>query len=162
MGSINFNNLKNTNTRAINYTYTDIYLDLQEKPSGLNAPIGEKSQGNKDIKISFDLNAIRNSIINIFNTVPGERFLLPDFGCDLRRFIFEPISDFRGSNIARIIRRNIDAWEPRVTLVSIDVTGFPDKNEYGIDLVLQVPFLGSGGALGLNAVLNNEGFAING
>jgi len=162
MGSINFNNLKNTNTKALNYTYTDIYLDLQEKPSALNAPTGQKSQGNRDIKIAFDVNAIKNSIVNLFNTVPGERFLLPDYGCDLRQFIFEPISDFRGSNISRIIRRNIDAWEPRVTLVSINVSGFPDRHEYVIDLALQVPFLNSRETLGLNAVLNNEGFLIDG
>lgn len=161
MGSINFNNLKNVNTGQFNYTYADIFLDMAEKPSPLNRPDESDRFANKDVKVAFDINAIKNSIVNLFNTVPGDRFLLPDYGCDLRQFIFDSISDFKASLIEDTIRRNIDVWEPRVSIVSISVKDEPDMHQYTIDLVLAVPFLQKGETLNISGLLNREGFITN-
>jgi len=141
MGSINFNNLKNVNVNINNYTYTDLFLDIQEEPIGISGNYLDVPGSGRDIKVAYDLNAIRNSLTNLFNTLPGERFLQPEYGSDLRRYIFEPISEVQGNSIGREIYSSITRWEPRVTVTGIDVLGIRDTNEYNITLSLQVPFL---------------------
>lgn len=160
MGSINFNNLKKSTYKEQKYVYADLHLDLEQEP--FEVAIGNRviRGGGKDIKIAYDLNAIRNSILNLFNTIPGHRFLLPDYGCDLRQFLFEPISESTGYNIGRTIRENIEKWEPRVTLLNINIDAYPDRNEYVITMVLEIPFLQKNEKLNLKGLLNSQGFII--
>ena len=35
---------------------------------------------------------IRQSLVILLGTIPGERVMQPDYGCDLRRLVFEPIN----------------------------------------------------------------------
>jgi hypothetical protein len=160
MGSINFNSLKNVNYSQKNYTYTDLFLDFAQEP--FESRIGNRtiSGAGKDIKVAYDLNAIRNSIINLFNTAPGERLLLPDYGCNLRRYVFESMSDSTSRLLGRSIKTAIEQWEPRVTVVSISVDSYENLQEYVITLVLQVPFLPSGQTLNLAGTLNRQGFTV--
>jgi phage baseplate assembly protein W len=160
MGSINFNNLKNTNLSQKNNVFTDIFLDLAQEP--FEYLIGNRTiQGNsRDIKVAYDLNAIKNSLVNLFNTVPGERFLLPDYGCDLRQYVFEPVNEFVARRIGRDIVRNLEKWEPRVKLVNISVDGYKERGEYEITLKLDVPFLRRNEPLSLTGLLSRQGFRI--
>jgi phage baseplate assembly protein W len=160
MGSVNFNNLKNTSHSQKNYTYTDIYLDFAQKPFeifGSNRTVNGKG---RDMKVAFDINAIKNSLLNLFNTLPGERILLPDYGCDLRQFIFDPITDMMTRHIGRIIQTSISKWEPRVRIVNINVDGYAETNEYVITLTLEVPFLARGETLNIKGLLNKKGFTV--
>ena len=79
----------------------------------------------------------------------------------MRQFIFDSISDFKASLIEDTIRRNLDVWEPRVSVVSISVKDDEDMQQYTIDLVLEVPFLQRGETLNIAGLLNREGFTAN-
>ena len=155
MASITFNNLKNTNVNVQNYTYTDLYLDIAEEPIGISGNFQTTAGQGRDIKASYDLNAIRNSLGNLFNTNPGERFLLPEYGSDIRRYLFEPISTVMGQQIAREIISSITRWEPRVTVVNVDVLGIRDSNEYQINIIIRVPFLRS--VLNVKGLISRQG-----
>lgn len=156
MGSITFNNLKPLSKNVQSYTYTDLFLDIQEEPIGISGNYLEVRGSGRDIKIAYDLNAIRNSLTNLFNTIPGERFLLPDYGSDLRRYLFEPVTDMQGTIIGREIYSAITRWEPRVTVVNISVRGYIDDQEYEIDVVLNVPF--SNTPIYLKSLLTRNGY----
>ena len=160
MGSLNFNNFKNVNYSQKQNTYTDLYLDMAEEP--FNILIGRRApQGTgRDMKVAYDLNAIKNSIVNLFNTLPGERILLPDYGCDLRQYIFEAATESNARFIGRSIQSAIQKWEPRVTVVSINVNVYIDRQEYEITLVLEIPFLQPGTKLNITGLLNRQGFRI--
>lgn len=158
MGSITFNNLKPVNKNVQQYTYADLFLDIQEEPMGISGNYLQVRGSGRDIKIAYDLAAIKNSIYNLFNTVPGERILLPDYGSDLRKYIFEAVSDLRGTLIGREIYTAITRWEPRVNVINIDVVGHTDTQEYDITIVLQVPFTSQ--SMYLKGVLNKEGYVI--
>lgn len=160
MGSINFNNLKRESYTQRDYTFSDLYLDLEQEPFEIAIGIREPKGASRDIKVAYDINAIKNSLINLFNTAPGERFLLPDYGCDLRQFIFEPMNDFTSRQIGETIRRNIKKWEPRVRIISINIDAYTDRNEYEIFLKIEIPFLQRGETLNLNAILNRQGITI--
>lgn len=160
MGSISFNSLKNTNISQQKYTYTDIFLDLAQEPFEIIIGNRNLTGGGRDMKVAYDINAIRNSIVNLFNTNKGDRILLPDYGCDLRQFIFEPISNSRGQLIGRTIEKSVQAWEPRVRIINIDIKGFVDRGEYEINVTLEVPFLQKGQKLNISGLLNRQGFIV--
>ncbi len=161
MGSINFNNYKSDTYVHQGYTYADLSLDLGQEPFEMY--IGSrviKSVG-KDIEISYDLNAIKNSIVNLFNTTPGYRLLLPDYGCDLRQFVFEPISESTAYRIGRTIRTNIEKWEPRIILDNIGIDAYEDENKYEILLKIIVPlFSGQQNRIIIPALLDRQGFTL--
>ena len=112
------------------------------------------------MKVAYDLNAIRNSIVNLFNTSPGDRILLPDYGCNLKSYIFVNMSESTSRLLGRSIKTAIEQWEPRVNVVSINVDSYESLQEYVITLVLQVPFLPTGQTLNLTATLNRQGFKV--
>ena len=155
MSSITFNNLKNVNVNINNYTYTDLFLDIEEEPIGISGNFLDAPGSGRDIKVAYDLNAIRNSIGNLFNTIPGERFLLPEYGSDLRRYLFESVSEMQGNLIAREIYSSLNRWEPRVDVVGVDVTGIRDINEYEIILSVRIPYLKN--VFNLKGILTRQG-----
>lgn len=157
MASITFKNLKNKEKSQDNFTYVDFNLDLQENLLDSSTNFVDKNNASRDIKVAYDLNAIRNSIKNIFSTIPGDRFLLPEFGANLLAYVFEPISDMAGNSIAHSIHDTIDTWEPRVNISNLTITGYKDRNEYEITILLSVPF--SNESLNIKALLTREGIS---
>jgi phage baseplate assembly protein W len=68
---------------------------------------------------------VRESICVILRTRPGERVNLPDFGCGLERFLFEPNTTSTLRLIQEEVKRALSRWEPRVRLDDILVESDP-------------------------------------
>lgn len=64
---------------------------------------------------------IRQSIHLILGTVPGERQMLPPFGCDLEQFVFGPVDLSVQTMISTIVRRALLNYEPRINVVAVQV-----------------------------------------
>lgn len=159
MGSINFKNLKNTDKSAGNYTFTDLTLDMAEETISTRAAswtnVNNKSV---DIKVSYDINAIKNSLVNLFNTMPGERYLLPEYGSDIRQYIFEPINEATARSLGYTLKESINKWEPRVNVINVDIIGRPDQNQYDIVMLIAIPFLKD--KITLRSVLTRNGYVV--
>lgn len=69
---------------------------------------------------------IRQSVETILDTEPGERIMLPAFGCGLRRYLMEPNNLTTRSAIADDITAALRSWEPRIQLTNVAVT--PDED----------------------------------
>lgn len=121
------------------YYYKDLHFDF-ERSSVFNYTTNGKIQTN-DIRVDYDEIAIRNSIKNIFNTKPGERFLFPLFGLDLYQFLFSPITTDNGRIIGEKIIRAIEEFETRVYVNNCAVESDPENNLYDITLIIEIPDL---------------------
>jgi uncharacterized protein len=65
---------------------------------------------------------VRDEVLQLLLTSPGERLFLPDFGGGLRRLVFEPASDvLRGVVKARITRALSQWLGHRLTVEMVDV-----------------------------------------
>lgn len=64
---------------------------------------------------------VRQSILIILDTEPGERVMRPEFGCGLRRFIMEPNNPTTRAAIAREVEGSLRLWERRITVRTVDV-----------------------------------------
>ena len=138
------------------YYYKDLHLDF-EKSSTFSTTLNRKVEGN-DIRVDFDESAIRNSLKNLFNTRPGQRFLFPLYGLDLNQYLFEAVSEMNGQVIGEHIVRSIQNFEPRVTLQRCNVVAMPDDNQYDITIIVEIPILNTVASINTVLDVKNESF----
>jgi phage baseplate assembly protein W len=69
---------------------------------------------------------VRQSILLILDTEPGERVMRPDFGCGLRRHLMEPNNPTTRAAIARDVDAALRTWEPRIDLGEVEVVPTDD------------------------------------
>lgn len=82
---------------------------------------------------------IRQSMYIIINTVPGERVMRPDFGCEIHSLIFWPANDETAAIAERYVRDALNRWEPRAQVQSVKVTpGATDLGELIIEVSYQI------------------------
>ena len=139
------------------YTYQDMRLDMSFNSSRNNQLT--KTQEVKDVQVDYDYAAIRNSIYNLFTTVPGQKLLNPVFGINLIQFISEPVTTAIAQQIGNTIVQNITKFEPRVKVINVNVLGDPVNNQYNISLTISVPQIGKN-QFKLAGTLNNSGYFV--
>jgi phage baseplate assembly protein W len=157
MAAIVIKDLNRLPDKRIN-TYTDIEIDLKvdyTKTSPLN---NFKEQ--KDIVADYDVNAIKNSIFNIFTTIPGQKLLNPIFGLNLLQFLFTGITPSNAKLLGDTILQGIIKFEPRVVVDKINVIQDVENQQYLIGLVLSVPSLNITG-LQIKSTLAESGYYFN-
>jgi phage baseplate assembly protein W len=110
-------------------------------------PVERVSKGFKDLSMTFQVNpinydlisiqnesAIARSIRNLVFTYPGERFFNENLGSKISRSLFENIDDISASIIKDEIENTIRNYEPRVSLISVDVSPNYDNNEFNVTI----------------------------
>ena len=65
---------------------------------------------------------IRQAILIILGTNPGERVMRPDFGAGLNAFIFEPVNETTRQLIRTRVTEALIDWEPRIDVEEVRVT----------------------------------------
>jgi len=127
--------LPDKNPTKVAAIYTDLHLDLTNSK---NVGLGLDPQNSNDIVVDNDLNAIKNSLYNIFTTIPGQKILSPSFGSNLSQYLFEIVDVVRGKIIGDNILKTINTFEPRVEILNIEVYPLPDKLMYHIILIYKL------------------------
>jgi phage baseplate assembly protein W len=77
---------------------------------------------------------IRQSIEAILDTEPGERVMLPTFGCGLRRYLMEPNTTATRASMQQEIEDALSRWEPRIQLTNVAVTPGDDPSLVWIEI----------------------------
>lgn len=75
---------------------------------------------------------IKSNLINFFLTNKRERVFQPLFGADLKRKIFENITNDSIGDIEDIIRENMKLYFPQITLNNLEINQLTDNNEINI------------------------------
>jgi phage baseplate assembly protein W len=63
---------------------------------------------------------VEEAIRIILSTVPGERSIRPEFGCDVHSFVFEGLEAATYGHVERAVRIALARWEPRITVETIE------------------------------------------
>ncbi len=77
------------------------------------------SEVNQGVSITSDEQNILNSLDAIVSTLPGERVMRIDFGCNLRDHVFESLNLTEISIIKNTIKIALEEHEPRITVENI-------------------------------------------
>ncbi|NBO99672.1 MAG: hypothetical protein EBU90_06035 [Proteobacteria bacterium] len=135
--------------------YKDLSLDLKLNYTQNTQLL--KRREIKDIQASLDVGAIKNSLFNLFTTMPGQKILNPIYGLNLTQYLFVPISVTQAQIIGESIFTGIRRFEPRVQVERVNVETDYDNNQYNIFMIINVPSLNIQG-FGLKGVLSESGY----
>lgn len=91
-----------------------------------------------------DVDAVYQSLSNIFNTRPGERVFLVEFGIDLEDMLFEIIDEATSLELYRRVVEAVGRWEKRVSIDNsrTQVIPDPENNQYILELYFQIEGMG--------------------
>jgi phage baseplate assembly protein W len=78
--------------------------------------------------------AIKSNLINYFLTDTTERYLNPNFGANLRSYIFEQITTGNLDGLKEYVQSQISIFFPNVIVASLNILSNPDSNEITVDL----------------------------
>ena len=138
-----------------NFIYKDLKLDISTSISSSKALYSQTTL--QDIQGIYDVEAVKNSIATCFLTSPGQKLLSPNYGLDIRRYLFEPITNDTAYFIRDDIVNNLTKFEPRITLLNVSVLPNIDQQEYDIIMQIDIPSLNVYG-VSLKNKLNSNGY----
>lgn len=113
--------------RAWRFAYP--VLDVPEPEAGLQI----SAQGG--IATVENNASVRQAILLLLSTRPGERVMRPDYGCELYRLIFSPNDGTTAGLAIHYVRRALERWEPRIDILQIDANRNPAQAEL-LDILL--------------------------
>ena len=91
-----------------------------------------------DVVVSKDASAIKQSIVNLLMTNKGERVYQPEYGSDLRRFLFEPMDFATAAAIQSNIVSTIKKFEPRIGILSLEAIPNFDDNGFDVEMTYEI------------------------
>ena len=98
---------------------------------GLNFPLGSKIEEGGLFAGTTDETTVRSSIKQLMQTERGERVMLPEFGTNLRRFLFQPLDETTFQSIKREIQSNFDKYIVGAIITKIKVYPLGDIGPSG-------------------------------
>ena len=89
--------------------------------------------------MAADETDIRQSLAVLLSTQVGERGLQPRYGCDLRRYVFDPLDATLKTYIFELVRDAILYFEPRIVAESVDLEAKPLEGRLDIIVNYFIP-----------------------
>jgi phage baseplate assembly protein W len=85
-----------------------------------------------------DFDEIDQSLTILLGTTRGERPMRPDYGCDLRKYVFENMDDALANYLQNQIRIAINKYEPRIEIEAQDYQMFPKEGRVDFQISYRV------------------------
>ena len=81
---------------------------------------------------------IREAILIILNTSPGERVMQPEFGCGIQAYVFSMMNNTTLEQIRIEIQKALTLYEPRIIVeeVRVEAEGAASKLLIHIDYII--------------------------
>ena len=84
--------------------------------------------------------SVRQSILLLLSTSPGERVMRPNYGCDLQRLLFAPNDDTTAGLAIHYVRQALERWERRIRILHLDAHPHPE-NPGALEISLEYSFI---------------------
>jgi len=81
---------------------------------------------------------IKSNLINLLLTNKGERVFNPEFGADLKKIIFEGVTEETSELIRELISSNVNIFMPEIAINNVDVVLNPDYNSINITVSYRI------------------------
>ena len=73
---------------------------------------------------------VRQSIWILLSTAPGERQMMPEYGCGIHDLVFQANTATLRSLIQVNVRDALNRWEPRIDVIDVRVETPPEARNY--------------------------------
>ena len=96
------------------------------------------SSDTSDLFLSTNEDSVKQSIINLLLTNPGEKLFNPTLGSEINKILFENITPQTTASLIKLIRNTIENFEPRAQLLDVIASPLEEENAYSITIVFSV------------------------
>ena len=112
------------------------------KVYGFQYPIGKNSNNGYFARES-GIELVRSLLRQIIRTEKGERLMLPNFGCGLKKYLFEPMDQQLFSEIRENILDSLRRYAPGVrilkfSILPLDKYGSEGLQAFSVNLTVQI------------------------
>ena len=91
----------------------------------VDMPHGLATSPSGGMRMVEGADAIRQAIMLLLTTTPGERVMRPDYGCPLQRLVFSPNDATTAGLAIHYVRKAITRWEQRIEILRLDAGADP-------------------------------------
>lgn len=95
-------------------------ISIDKKIYGFAYPFGQNTNKGYFSRQS-GVTLVRNNLMQLLNTVKGERVMLPDYGTNLINYLFEPLDEETFTGIRNSIVEAIGKYAPGVTILKLSI-----------------------------------------
>lgn len=85
-----------------------------------SADFGIHIAANGNVAVATDREVIRQAIILLLSTIPGERIMRPRYGCNLQKLAFMPNDASTHGLAIHYVKSALVEWEPRIEIIDVD------------------------------------------
>ena len=113
-------------------------LDLQKNIAiGVSLPFNGPGVFNSTFTTK---DQIKSNLVNLLLTDVGERVMNPEFGCNLKKFLFEGITESNSELLTNNLANSIAIFIPEITVTNITVAPNPDYNliDLSVDYIMNI------------------------
>ena len=96
---------------------------------GINFPFKDSQKGYYLDMTTTDAEDVRASLMHLLLTNKGERFMMPDFGSDLLKYVFEPNDSRTISDLKLDINSIVGKYIPNIQITDIVIENSTLSNE---------------------------------
>ncbi len=90
--------------------------------AGDGRPSGLAVDSHGGLRMVEGADTVRQSLMTLLSTRPGERVMRPDYGCDLDALAFAPFGATTNTLAKLLVRRAVEWFEPRAEIRRLEVT----------------------------------------
>ena len=105
---------------------------------GLAYPLEKNKESRGYFSKETGKDLVKGAITQLLKTERGERVMNPNFGCTLRRFLFEPLDETLFQAIKQEIISSFNRYILGATILKINVSGNLENSEINIVLTVQL------------------------
>jgi phage baseplate assembly protein W len=91
-----------------------------------------------DVTKKVDEEAIKASLRNLISTRHYERPFHPEIGCQIHALLFENFTPVTVQIMKRTIFDAINKFEPRVTVLEVNIRDKADENRLDLDIIFKI------------------------
>ncbi|HEX7975260.1 MAG TPA: GPW/gp25 family protein [Anaerolineales bacterium] len=110
--------------RAFRFVHPDAELLGEEQASGAG-PGGLELTPRGSIEMVAEDDSVRQAVLLLLSTRPGERVMRPDYGCDIHSLVFAANDDTTAGIAKYHVRTALQKWEPRIDILRLDAQRDP-------------------------------------
>ena len=91
-----------------------------------------------DLQVTKEDAAVKQSVVNLLLTIPGERPFNSNLGSRISELLFEPLDYGIAAQIQDEIRTTIRNYEPRIGIVQLVVEPEYEQNSFTVHLEFEI------------------------
>lgn len=135
-------------------------MAIRKKTIGVAFPFKDSTAGDYLQLTKTAAEEVKSNLIHLLMTMKGERYFLPQFGTNLRQYIFEPQSSENDDDIRKEITDAVLQFMQNVQIKAINIkhygndVGLPENEKYRIVISIDYRVVNGNFDFTDNATLN--------